>query len=74
MMNIQNIENELNSVNFPATKQDIISKLGSKEVEATGGKRMHLRDVINKLPRDRFESRTEVTREIKNLPEFKQSR
>ncbi len=72
MVNMKNIENELNNVQYPATKQEIIQKLGNKEVEGMGGRKMPVRDVINKLPKDRFESKSEVTRELQNLPEFRQ--
>ncbi|HVL47370.1 MAG TPA: hypothetical protein VM889_02310 [Candidatus Thermoplasmatota archaeon] len=68
---VTEIRRELENVNFPATKNDIVTKVGTREIKL-GNRNMSLKDVINRVPKDRFESRDDLLREIQNnVPEFR---
>ena len=64
------IRNQLENVNFPASKNELVTQIGEKKVNL-GGRDVNLREVINRTSKDRFNSKDELVNELKNMPEFK---
>lgn len=58
------IGRELENVSFPVSKNDLVSRIGDREVNV-GGQSLPIREVLNRVNRDRFESKDELLREIK---------
>lgn len=67
---INEIREQLDNVNFPVTKNDLVNQVGTRNVNL-GGKSMNFREVLNKVNKDRFESQDELMREIQNAPGMK---
>lgn len=68
---INQIRQQIEGVNFPVSKNELVDKVGNKNV-TVGGRTMNMRDVINRVPKDRFTSQDELMTELRNnVPEFK---
>lgn len=69
------VKQALGTISFPATKQDIIKKVGNEQVEVAQGKRVSVRDALQPITRDRFGDSNELLNELNeahhlNWPEF----
>lgn len=68
----QDLTRVLENVNFPVTKQDLISRVGNEQINVQG-RQVQAREVLNRMTKDRFTDRQEIERELNNLPEFRGS-
>ena len=57
---IASVSNALGGVNFPMSKQDLISKYGDRQIEWTKGNPQHLKDVLKEAPENEFSSMADV--------------
>lgn len=54
----------LSGITFPTTKQDIISKTGNAQVEVAEGRRVSVRDALQPVEKDRFDSSSELLNQL----------
>ncbi|OGI21866.1 MAG: hypothetical protein A2287_07200 [Candidatus Melainabacteria bacterium RIFOXYA12_FULL_32_12] len=54
----------IKGADFPMSKEDLISKYGDKEVEITKGNPQKLRDVLNNIPSETFNSPVELEKAV----------
>lgn len=69
------VKQALSTISFPATKQDIIQKVGNSQVEVAAGKRVSVRDALQPIRQDRFGNSGELLNQLNeahnlNWPEF----
>lgn len=60
----QKVKQALSTINFPATKQDIIQKAGNAQVEVAQGRRVSVRDALQPVRQDRFSNPNELLNQI----------
>lgn len=58
------VKQSFSDINFPATKQDIIQKKGSAQFEVAPGRRVSVRDALQPVRQDRFNSPNELLNQI----------
>lgn len=60
----------MRDVHFPITKQELLRRFGNHEFQWTKeGRRERIADLLNRIPRDRFENLTEITSAISDAVE-----
>lgn len=69
------VKQAISQINFPATKQDIIQKVGSAQLEVAAGKRVSVRDALQPVRQDRFGNSNELLNQLNeahhlNWPQF----
>ena len=57
------VTEKLKGLDFPATRDDVIERLGDEEVQWSKEKTLNLREVVDRLP-NRFERPTDVVKAI----------
>ena len=67
---INEIRRQFENVDFPVSKNQLVDQVGTKTVNL-GGKSINLREVLNKVGKDRFNSQDELMNELRNVPEMK---
>lgn len=58
------ITKAIKGAHFPCSKQDLISTYGNQEVEYTKGNPQKLRDILNELPSDRYNSPADLEHDV----------
>ncbi len=58
------VKQSLSDINFPITKQEIIQKKGNTQLEVAQGKRVSIRDALNPVRADRFNTPNELINQI----------
>jgi hypothetical protein len=56
----------IKGVDFPISKQDLISQYGNKEVEITKGNPQRLSDILESVPDESFNSPVDLEKAIKD--------
>lgn len=68
--NLKALDRSLKLVDFPASKNEVLESLGNEHLDANG-RSISMRDVVRKLPQDRFEGPNDILRAVQDLPEFR---
>lgn len=58
------ITNAISGANFPMSKNDLISKYGDKNVEITKGNPQKLRDILDNVPEETFNSPVDLEKAV----------
>ncbi|HVL47476.1 MAG TPA: hypothetical protein VM889_02870 [Candidatus Thermoplasmatota archaeon] len=58
------VKQALTDIQFPTTKQEIINKKGNTTVEVAEGKTVTIRDALQPVQKDRFESSNELLNQV----------
>jgi hypothetical protein len=61
---VDRVKTELRDINFPATKQDILQKKGTAQIELAQGRKVTVREALASVQKDRFESQNELLTQI----------
>lgn len=62
------VSQALQGVNFPISRQELMDKVGDRQVEVEKGKMMSMRDIISACPHEMYNSPIDVT----TCPEIEQ--
>ncbi len=65
------VTNALSGANFPTTKQQLIKEYGQREIHWTKDHAEKLKEVLEKLPHDRFETMPDVVEAIGEMGKTK---
>ncbi|EKE03193.1 MAG: hypothetical protein ACD_20C00234G0015 [uncultured bacterium] len=58
------ITKAIKGADFPCSKQDLINSYGDKEVEYTKGNPQKLRNILNELPSDSYNSPADLEHDV----------
>lgn len=57
----------LSGIDFPASKDDLISQRGDRDVEVEKGRSMKLRDLLQRLPQNNFNSMSDLVSSLRDV-------
>ncbi|MDD3927712.1 MAG: DUF2795 domain-containing protein [bacterium] len=57
----------LSGFDFPASKQDLMNARGDREIEIEKGRSMKLRDLLQRVSKDNFDSMADVVSALRNV-------
>jgi hypothetical protein len=57
----------IKGTDFPVSKQDLISRYGDKQVEITKGNPQKLRDILNEVPDETFNSPVDLEKALADI-------
>ena len=57
----------LGGVDFPASKDELISMRGDRDVQVEKGEHMKLREILQRLPQDNFDSMADLVSALRDV-------
>jgi len=57
----------IKGTSFPVSKQDLINRYGDKEVEITKGNTQNLRDILDEVPDETFNSPVDLEKALADI-------
>ncbi len=64
---IASVTHALEGVHFPKTKNELIKEYGNKEIEFRMGQKECLKEILQKIPEEKFNSMADVTHAVHEL-------